>query len=471
MQITMNLYKPLPAWLSLILFGSVMILGGFADEDARYRKIRDALQKFTYFYPQQKVFLHLDKPEYRSGENIWVKAYLVNGTDHLPDTISTNLYVELISPSQTRVQIKRFQMFSGFGIVDFTLSDTLPEGLYQIRAYTSWMQNFDVDFYFRQNFQLFNPGYRKLISPKQARVNRRELDNREKLAENIDIQFMPEGGDLVTGLESVVGFKAVNRLGKGVDIEGDIVDDAGNTLTDFRSFRKGIGTFFLKPEKNRKYFAIIHRDDDDLKIPLPQALETGLVMHVTDYPDKAIVLLRTNRPSTNDPTANEVILVGQVGGRIYYSDILKLKDNEARAEIPKTLIPGGIMQVTVFSGRGEPLAERLVFVNRMNYMKIRFIPTDTLMENGRKIILSVTTTDTDDRPLPANLSLSVTREIYQQDQQNQDNILSNLLLSSDLKGYKASLITADRVIPAKLVPECLNRGAGIQRYTGFRASS
>ncbi len=433
--IAMNLHRPLPKWLPLILCVVVLVLAGFADEDARYRKIRNALQKFTYMYPQQKVFLHIDKPAYRGGENIWVKAYLVNGNDHLPDTISTNLYVELISPGKTRIQIKRFQMFSGFGIGDFTLSDTLAEGLYQIRAYTSWMQNFDGDFYYSQNFQLLNPGYRKLISPKQARVNRREIDNREKLEENLDIQFMPEGGDLVTGLESVVGFKAVNRLGKGTDVEGSVVDDAGNTVAAFRSNGKGIGSFTMKPEKGRKYYAVIPMKDKEVKVSLPEPLETGLIMHVTNHPDRVVVSLRTNRPATADPTANEIILTGQTGGSIYYHNILRLENGEALAEIPKARIPGGIMQITAFSGRGEPLAERLVFVNHMNYMKIRYVPTDTLTDEGRKIYLTLIATDMEDNPLQANLSLSVTREILRQPQHNRDNIISNLLLASDLKGY------------------------------------
>lgn len=431
----MDHHRPFPRWFFLILSVVVLILAGFADEDARYRKIRNALQKFTYLYPQQKVFLHTDKPVYRGGEDMWVKAYLVNGIDHLPDTLSTNLYVELISPAKTRVQIKRFQMFSGFGVGDFTLSDTLAEGLYQIRAYTSWMQNFDADFYYSQNFQLLNPGYRKLISPKQARINRKELDNLEKLEENIDIQFMPEGGDLVAGLESVVGFRAVNRIGKGTDVEGRVVDDVGNTAATFRSFSKGIGTFSLKPEKGRKYHAVIPLKDRELKVPLPEPLETGLIMHVTHYPDKAVVSLRTNRPFTADPTANEVILTGQTGGKIYYGHIIRLENGEATAEIPTARIPGGIMQITAFSGRSEPLAERLVFVDHRNHMNIRLTPTDTLTEEGRKIYLTVSTTDLEDKPLPANLSLSITREIIRQPQHNQDNIISNLLIGSDLKGY------------------------------------
>ena len=427
--------RPVPAWFSLILTVIFLILAGFADEDARYRKIRSALQKFTYVYMQQKIFLHLDKPMYRGGESMWIKAYLVDGINHRPDTLSTNLYVELIGPSQKRVEIKRFQMATGFGTGDFVLSDTLPEGLYQIRAYTNWMQNFDAAYYFEQNFQLINPGYRKLISPKQARVNRRELDNNEKLAEEFDLQFMPEGGDLVTGLESVVGFKAVNKLGKGVDVEGNIVDDKGNVVTTFRSFHKGIGTFILQPEAEKKYFAVALLPGGEIRIPLPQPLETGLVMHVTDHPTRISLNLRSNRPPTDDPTANELIITGQVGGRIYYHDILRLTDGTVRTEIPKSVAPAGIMQITVFSGRGDPLTERLVFVNPIDFMRVEFNASDTLTEDGTKVYLDITTTDSRKKPLRANLSLSVTREFVQQDPSNLDNIVSNLLISSDLKGY------------------------------------
>lgn len=431
----MNLNKPFSAWFSLILLVLILVSAGYADEDARYRKIRDALYRFSYVYPQQKVYLHLDKSVYYGGDDMWIKAYVVNGLDHLPDTISTNLYVELISPSQTRVEIKRFQMFTGFGVGDFKLSDTLPEGLYQIRAFTNWMQNFDADFYFEQNFQLINPGYSKLISPKQARVNQRDLENLEKKAENIDLQFMPEGGYLVSGIESVVGFRAANELGRGVDIEGKILDERGITVTDFKSFQKGIGTFTIKPEKGKKYVAVTVEKGKEIRAVLPQALETGLVMHAEDFPDRISVQLVSNRATTADPVANEVIMIGQVGGRIYYYDIVKLEGGKATFNVLKSLFPGGILQLTAFSGRGEPLAERLVFVYRYDFMKIQFSATDTLTENGTKVMIDIRVTDALNNPLFANLSLAVMRETSAQKPMNNDNILSHLLLTSDLKGF------------------------------------
>lgn len=429
----MNPKKPV-LWFSLILTVIVLMLAGFADEDARYRKILTALQKFTYGYPQQKVFLHLDKGLYRGGELIWFKAYLVNGRNSMPDTMSTNLYVELIGPGRSRIEIKRIQMSTGFGMGDLLLSDTLPEGQYQLRAFTNWMQNFDPAFYFTQTFQLINPGYSKLISPRQAKSNRKEVDNLDKLAAEIDLQFMPEGGALVNGLESVVGFKALNKLGLGVSVEGSILDDQGKTITAFSSFYKGMGTFSFTPEKGRKYIALITSQGKEFRFALPVVQETGLVMHAEDQRDRIILSLHSNRPPTNDPVANEVILAGQSGGTLYYHNILSLEKGQAAVTIPKTLFPGGIMQLTIFSGRGEPVAERLVFINRIPVMRIQFKASDTLTEKGTKIIFDITTTDLQRNPLPASLSLAVTRET-ERDSSGSGNIISNLLLTSDLKGY------------------------------------
>ena len=387
-------------------------------------------------YPQQKVYLHTDKNAYQGGEELWIKAYLVSGLDHRPDTLSTNLYVELISPFQTRVEIKRFQMFQGFGIGDFNLSDTLPEGLYQIRAYTSWMQNFDTEFYFEKNFQVYNPRYTKLISPREARQNKKEIQDRYVItAADIDLQFMPEGGNLVTGLESVVAFKAINKLAKGVNITGSVYDNTGKEITTFRSQYKGIGTFRLKPEKDRKYTAIARINEKELKVQLPEPLESGIVIHVENTPDKILLDIVSNRNTSGDPSANEIIVAGQVGGQIYYSQVLRIENGKARAEMPRNNFPCGILQITAFSGRGVPLAERLVFSNLLGFMKIRFTASDSIAEGGKKIAVDILVTDRQNRPVPANLSLAILREISAESNQNRDNILSNFLLLSDLKGY------------------------------------
>jgi hypothetical protein len=115
----MNSGKQLPTGFLLMAILLAALTAGFTDEDLRYKRIRTALDRFTREYPQQKVFLHTDKTAYAGGNTLWFKAYLVDALSHYPDTISTNLYVELISPFQTRVEIKRIRIFRGFGVGDF----------------------------------------------------------------------------------------------------------------------------------------------------------------------------------------------------------------------------------------------------------------------------------------------------------------------------------------------------------------
>ncbi len=425
----MKTIRSWPTWQVLVVPLIIFFLAGFDDSDPRADRIRDALHKFTSLYPQKKVYLHIDKKEFIAGEVIWIKAYLVDGLDHLPDTMTTNLYIELISPFQTRVEIKRIQMFDGFGIGDIMLSDTLPEGLYQLRAFTAWMQNFDPEFYFEKNFQIFNPGYSRLISPREARHNKKELTERVEMSSETDIQFMPEGGYLVNGLQSVVAFKAISRTGKGVDAEGTIYDDKGIQITTFKTSYKGIGRFNITPQKGRKYHAVIS-GEKDRKIPLDEALESGLVMQVENTREQVAIQLTSSRTEPGD-----VIVAGQIGGRIYFSEVIKLNKGKATLTLNRNNFPGGIMQITVFSARGTPIAERLVFSNLLGLMKISLSASDSMSDDGKKIAVDIRTVDRQNRPVSANLSLSVTREINKANEVNRNNILSDLLLLSDLKGY------------------------------------
>ena len=40
----------------------------------------------------------------------------------------------------------------------------------------------------------------------------------------MDLQFFPEGGDLVEGIETKLAFKALNEYGKPADVEGIILN-------------------------------------------------------------------------------------------------------------------------------------------------------------------------------------------------------------------------------------------------------
>ena len=423
--------------LTVVILFSFLMLSLYyekePDADRRIEKIENALKKFDRYYPQQKVYLHLDKTLYHANETIWFKAYLLNGMNHYPDSISTNLYVELINPKKIVVQIIRLRMTFGFGRGDFLLKDTVPEGLYQIRAYTNWMKNFDTDYYFSQNISVINPHEKKIISNKEAKHNRKSLRKTSAKAKDIEFTFFPEGGNLVAGLSSVLAFKAINEIGNNLEVTGNIYDSKGNEITSFQSYHDGMGTVIFTPEKNKKYYAIInYKKHKKIKVDLPEVLPVGIVMKIDNSdPENIFLTLSSNLPSTNDRMANEVVLTGQVRDKLYYSSIEDLSNNRVVKLLDKSIFPSGILQLTVFNSRGIPFTERLLFINHNDQLNL----TSTSSIDSGKVHFSFKLTDKDDKPVSSNISLSVLPDDTAQDLYQEPSMMVNLLLTSDLKGY------------------------------------
>ena len=71
------------------------------DDDDTLKKIVTQLQKWTTDNPQEKVYLHLDKPYYAIGEDIWFKAYVTIGGRHQLSALSGILNVELIDDNDS----------------------------------------------------------------------------------------------------------------------------------------------------------------------------------------------------------------------------------------------------------------------------------------------------------------------------------------------------------------------------------
>ena len=115
------------------------------------------LQKQKELSPQEKIYVHTDKPHYVCGEKIWFRAYLMDAFTHRTAQGSKYVYAELIAPEgkvATRVKIKeRDSIFAGY----IQLTDTLPEGNYTLCAYTSLMCGSSQEYFFKKNIYISNP--------------------------------------------------------------------------------------------------------------------------------------------------------------------------------------------------------------------------------------------------------------------------------------------------------------------------
>ena len=103
---------------------------------------------------QERVYVHTDKGFYYPGEKIWLKAYANYANQSLRDSLSGVLYVDIINPAKEIVQSKLLNINGAIGWGDLTLPDDWLPGIYNLRAYTSWMKNYGQEVFLHSPFAL-----------------------------------------------------------------------------------------------------------------------------------------------------------------------------------------------------------------------------------------------------------------------------------------------------------------------------
>lgn len=236
---------------------------------------------------QEKLFVHTDKNTYTAGEIMWFKIYNVDGITHMPLDFSKVSYIEILDHDHRPVLQEKILMKNGTGSGSLYLPITLSSGNFLLRAYTSWMKNFSVDYYYNKQLTIINP----LKSPEKPTTTS---------IPEYDVQFFPEGGNLVNGITSVVAFKAADRWGKGLTFDGAIIDQQNDTIVKFKPLKFGIGHFSFKADKGKNYRAVIKIAGKTLQKSLPEINDNGYVMAVKDNgSDLLSVTVNTNQPAEN----------------------------------------------------------------------------------------------------------------------------------------------------------------------------
>jgi hypothetical protein len=246
---------------------------------------------------------------------------------------------------------------------------------------------------------------------------------------NIKFTLYPESGDLVNGLQSTVAFRALNEFDKPADVEGIVVNEKGNQVASFSSFHMGMGAFKITPNVSEKYCVKITKPEGVKEtFDLPTALPRGYVMDI----DNSVSGDITASISTTE--TEELSLVAQVRGKIYYSTIVNAKKGINKIVFPTSNFPIGVSQITLFDSKGVPRSERLAFVNKDKQLNITVETDKDKYLPREKVKMTVSVKDERGIPMPANLSLSVVNDqLLSFADDKSGNILSQLLLQQDIK--------------------------------------
>ncbi|OBW42456.1 A-macroglobulin complement component [Chryseobacterium sp. MOF25P] len=245
---------------------------------------------------------------------------------------------------------------------------------------------------------------------------------------NLDLKFMPEGGTFINEIEQNIAFKVLDEFGNPVDAVLEIYNQDHQKLTEVSAYNFGMGSVLFTPKKGEMYYAKVLKPENISKIyQLPVAKEDGIVFN-TKKENQTISLIINTKSEKN------VLITGNFREKEVYSKLLNLKQGLNFLEISEKELPIGIIRFTVIENH-IPLAERIVFANENKQMKVKITPTKKNYLPREKVLVNIETTDENNQPIPANLSMSVVDDklwTYADDKQN--HILSWLLLDSELRG-------------------------------------
>jgi len=400
----------------IVIIMTVSIIVAFSTDDPILLNILTKFQTYSENRPQEKLYVMLDKDVYLAGEDIWFSTFLVNASGHTYSTLSKTIYVELFNTARTLVQRRVVFSPEGRSQGNFQLTNNLAQGTYIVRAYTNYMKNIGDDFFFMKEITIINPESTKTISP---------------VATLPDIQFFPEGGELLSNVENQVAFKAIDQSGRGINISGDIVDETGTLLTSFSTEHNGMGTLRFTPVYGHHYHASLKNIAQS--VPLPEPLEKGFMLRVTDFgPDLKITAYSNLKKFSSDPCI--VYLIAQSHGVIRYVAKGEILSTALGTKIPKSKLPSGITQITLFDASGSPQCERLFFVNHQDQLRLSLSTDKTSYGKNNPVNFTIEAKTKNGSPAEGDFTVSVVDETRLSGKQYAPTIVNNLLLTSDLHG-------------------------------------
>ncbi|WP_289644479.1 hypothetical protein [Maribacter aestuarii] len=380
-------------------------------------KVKPAFKDY-FGLPRASVFLHLNKSAYVKGEEIWFKGYLYNRLKGIPFKEPLNLYVGVYDSNGNQIKKELFISENGISQGQIIIDSTFTGGLYYLKATTSWMRNFKEDDSYVQQFKV--------------------IEGAESVVENgkgdIDVQFLPEGGHLVAGVQGTVGVKVLNELGYGINgMEGHVKNKFGDSIASFTTNRFGLAKFDLLPKRNMRYTAYIKNGNgNEERILLPSTKEKGIGMLIKRISSSRIMILLGTNPVTRSEIGNKSysLLIHRDGLLKNMEVNFPPKEHYVSYILDNSELHKGMNIVTLIDNRGNPVAERLVF-NSNGFENGKLSSSLKILEKDSVQFTLFNNKNSDSLQFLSASILPLGTQAYQ----HKKNILSAFSLSPYVRGF------------------------------------
>lgn len=431
-------------------------------------------------------------------DTLWLKGYVTTSAEHRPNDSSRIVHVEIIDAGKKVVKrispVCYWGLFSSYIALN---EGEYAQGEYLLRAYTRRMQNFGDSLFFVSRFAIADPAlpewqvrFEKLVYGDDrlslaafftATDNRRKADQvsvrllsanktmlrwsgvpgpsgklyldtavgsreNDRLEVEItdrnglqlrlpvpvrsgkpDLQFLPEGGVLLEGRQQQLAFKALDPFGKPLAVRGIITDDRGVTTASFETQHGGMGALLFQPAPGRTYTAKLDSGHD---FTLPPAVAEGYMLQVENQPDT----IRVSVDATDGYKDRLFYFTVTTRGVVRAWGRLRKKEEAVEIKLDKKQFPSGVTVFTLYNEQLLPVNERAVFIWHDNALQLSLQTHKPAYQLRDSVQLLLKVSDSAGQPVPGSFSITVIDTSQVPVNALQENLLSYMLLSADLRG-------------------------------------
>lgn len=225
------------------------------------------------------------------------------------------------------------------------------------------------------------------------------------------VNFYPEGGTLLEGVQNRVAFDICNNDGQALQISGSLDDG-----TKLQPTYMGRGTFLVTPNGQKATF---RWNDKDWTFKLPKSQDEGVAL-----------VLDKGEAKWTSRGVNVAAYAVMCRGKLCLFE--RTSSTSATLAIEK--LPSGVNELMLLDAEAKVLASRLFFVNHDDKVKNVSVKTDKMeYKPFEPINLEVKGAEP---KMPFAISV---RDARTDDTSFDDgNMMTEMLLCSDLKGFVAS---------------------------------
>lgn len=435
----------------------------------------------AFAFPQERLYTQTDRASYVAGDTIWMRHHVVDALTGIPALASRYVYVELVSPMGgvvRRVMMRQDERGAIYGYLPTDVD--MPSGEYMLRAYTRYMADCTPDYIFSRQLRLRNvmansvkidseyrggtlmlsftdpttgkPIHRgsvRVVSSAEGKevaftgntdegvkIHAADVGSRQRsllvevgnyseyvavARQRIDVQIMPEGGNLVMGQRCRVAYKAVAATGLGVDVAATVTDDRGSMVAESAASHLGMGMFYIVPQPGRSYRLECTAPDGQTVVKaLPEARADVPSLSVAQ--NSSSVMVSVVSPQAFAAQGRMWIVVHQGGAPLYVQPV-----GEGLMRFDRKSFRDGIADILLVDGNANVVSERLCFVWNGGDVCSPANVVAAQPGGGKMQRLDVRLPDS----VTADCAVSITADGMDTVQ----NIVSSLLLSQELRGY------------------------------------